>query len=79
MGTVFLAEDRMRNNITRVVKQLIHRNTGEDSERKESVRLFMRVSVVFWVLYAGRVIATAPPDRVRRDPRVIAAYLGREA
>jgi len=42
MGTVFLAEDRLNNNTTRVVKQLIHKNTGEDAERKESVRLFLR-------------------------------------
>jgi serine/threonine protein kinase len=42
MGTVFLAEDRLNNNITRVVKQLIHKNTGEDAERKEAVRLFLR-------------------------------------
>jgi ABC-type branched-subunit amino acid transport system ATPase component len=35
-------------------------------------RLADRVSV----LVAGAVIASGPPDTVRRDPRVVAAYLG---
>jgi serine/threonine protein kinase len=41
MGTVFLAEDKLQNNATRVIKQLMHRNSG-DTETAESVRLFRR-------------------------------------
>ena len=37
-------------------------------------RLADRVSV----LVSGRIVASAAPDEVRRDPQVIAAYLGRE-
>ncbi|MGH7399562.1 MAG: ABC transporter ATP-binding protein [Candidatus Rokuibacteriota bacterium] len=43
------------------------------------VRLVMRVSDVVTVLDSGRLITTGPPEAVRSDPRVIAAYLGREA
>ncbi|MGH7299480.1 MAG: ABC transporter ATP-binding protein [Candidatus Rokuibacteriota bacterium] len=43
------------------------------------VRLVMRVSDVVTVLDSGRLVTTGPPDAVRSDPRVIAAYLGREA
>ena len=43
------------------------------------MRLVMRVSDVVTVLDAGRVIASGSPDTLRRDPRVIAAYLGRDA
>ena len=37
-------------------------------------RLADRVSV----LVSGRIIATGPPDEIRRDAQVIAAYLGQE-
>ena len=43
------------------------------------VRFVMRVSDVVSVLDSGQLIATGPPEAVRRDPRVVAAYLGREA
>lgn len=38
---MFLAEDKTANNATRVIKQLIHRNSG-DADSQESVRLFRR-------------------------------------
>ena len=50
MGTVFLAEDRKDGNATRVVKQLIHRSTGDEFERRESVRLFMREAEILQTL-----------------------------
>lgn len=50
MGTVFLAEDRHENNATRVVKQLIHRTSGDDGERQEAVRLFLREAEILMKL-----------------------------
>ena len=38
--------------------------------------LVMNICDQITVLEFGKVIATGPPDVVRRDPRVVAAYLG---
>ena len=43
------------------------------------MELVMSVTDLIWVLDAGRVIAAGPPDVVRNDPLVLAAYLGDEA
>jgi branched-chain amino acid transport system ATP-binding protein len=43
------------------------------------IRVVMQVSDRIAVLNHGELIAEGPPDAVRRDPAVIAAYLGEEA
>jgi branched-chain amino acid transport system ATP-binding protein len=42
------------------------------------MELVMEVCDLIWVLDAGRVIASGTPDEVRRNPAVLAAYLGDE-
>jgi branched-chain amino acid transport system ATP-binding protein len=43
------------------------------------IRVVMQISDRVAVLNHGELIATGPPDAVRRDPAVIAAYLGESA
>jgi branched-chain amino acid transport system ATP-binding protein len=45
---------------------------------EHNVELVMRVCSVITVLDFGQVLASGPPDAVRRNPDVIAAYLGED-
>ncbi len=45
---------------------------------EHDMRLIMRLCDVVYVLDAGRIVASGPPDAVSRDPAVLAAYLGRK-
>jgi branched-chain amino acid transport system ATP-binding protein len=42
------------------------------------MELVMEVCDLIWVLDAGKVIAAGTPDEVRRNPAVLAAYLGED-
>ncbi len=42
------------------------------------MELVMKVCDLIWVLDAGKVIASGSPDEVRKNPVVLAAYLGEE-
>lgn len=45
---------------------------------EHNMPLVMGIADEVLVLEAGRLIMAGPPEQVRRDPRVIQAYLGAE-
>ena len=44
---------------------------------EHDMEVVMDISDVITVMDWGRVIASGPPEQIRNDPQVIAAYLGR--
>jgi branched-chain amino acid transport system ATP-binding protein len=45
---------------------------------EHDMKLVMNICERVVVLDAGRVIASGPPEEIRRNPAVIEAYLGKE-
>ena len=46
---------------------------------EHNFEMIMSIADVVNVLHLGRIIASGPPETVRRDPEVVESYLGKEA